>query len=414
MTRRQFGQRGGALAAGAVLAPSGLCAAVGKLRITRLHTLEVRDVPTGKGLVLPWDPRKIPQDTRDYVVTQIFTGQGLVGTAMDGEYKLPAGIAREVQQRAEAYFIGKDPFEIEVHNADFFWKQKSPVRLFFLEIALWDIIGKALGQPLYRLWGAASTKVKPYAATVHFNKTPEERAEDALKFYEQGFRAIKLRLHREPPEADLPLVRTVLKAVGGKMDVMFDANQAGKRQGDPAPVWDYDIALRMARELEALGVYWLEEPLNRMAFDDLARLRKQLTRMHLAGGEGNVGLKDFAAMLAKGSYSYLQPDPVQSGTLSMVRKVAGMAEAYGALIGPHHGKSGVGMIASLHMQCAAPNSGYLEYMYDPGFWNADGFQAGFAAVYPVDKAGYVRAPEKPGLGIDWDRAFFKKHGLYFG
>ena len=411
MNRRQFGLAGAAAAAS--LPCPALPAGMKTLRIMRVRTVEVREVPTGKGLVLPWDPKKIPQDTRDYVITQFFTDQGIAGTTMDGDYKLPAGIGEEVQKRAEAYFTGKDPFQIEAHNAEFFQQQKSRVRLFFLEVGLWDIIGQALGQPLYRLWGAAQEKVKPYAATVHFSKTPEERAEDALKFYELGFRAIKLRLHQETLEEDLKLPRAVVKAVGGKMDVMVDANQAGKRRGDPPPVWDYDRALRTAKELEAMGLYWLEEPLNRHAYDDLARVRQQLTKMHLAGGEGNVGLNDFREMLAKGAYSYVQPDPMIGGPVSVIRKIAAMAEAFGAPFGPHHGKSGVGMIINLHMQCAAPNSGYLEYMYDPGYWNPEGFQAGFAAPYPVDRAGYVHAPSKPGLGIEWDKKFFAQHGLHY-
>ena len=134
---------------------------------------------------------------------QCFGDQGVIGTTMDGDYKLPAGIGAEVQQRAEAYFVGKDPFDIEIHNAEFFQKQKARVRLFFLEVALWDIIGKVAGQPLYKLWGAATDKVRPYAATVHFYKSAEERAEDALKFYELGFRAIKLRVHNVDVKQDL-------------------------------------------------------------------------------------------------------------------------------------------------------------------------------------------------------------------
>jgi L-alanine-DL-glutamate epimerase-like enolase superfamily enzyme len=378
-----------------------------------VRTTEIRNIPTGKGLVLPWDPQKIPQDTRDYVFTQFFTDQGLVGTAVDGDYKLPAGIGQEVQGHAEAYFSGKDPFEIEAHNREFFQKQKAPVRLFFLEVGLWDIIGKALGQPLYRLWGAHTNRVRPYAATVHFSKTPEERAEDALKYLESGFPAIKLRLHAMTEEEDLRLPRRVMEAVRGKMDVMVDANQAGKRAGDAPPVWSVDRAIRTARALEELGLYWLEEPLYRHAYDDLAKVRAALTRMHLAGGEGNVGLRDFAVMLEKRAFSYVQPDPMISGPVSVIRKIAATAESFGVLFGAHHGKSGAGMLASLHMQCAAPNTGYLEYMYDPGFWNPEGFQVGFSGPWPVDKTGYVNAPEKPGLGAPWDRAFFTKHGLQF-
>jgi L-alanine-DL-glutamate epimerase-like enolase superfamily enzyme len=414
MTRREFPLPIAGTVAALASAPAfSLGAGAKPLRITKVQTTEIRDIPTGKGLVLPWDPKKIPQDSRDYVFTQFFTDAGIAGTTIDGDYKLPAGMGREVQGRAEAYFIGKDPFEIEVHNREFFQKQKSSVRLFFLEVGLWDIIGKALGQPLYRLWGAHTNRVRPYAATVHFSKTPEERAEDAVKYLESGFPAIKLRLHAMEYEGDLALPRKVMEAVRGKMDVMVDANQAGKKAGDPPPVWNVDRAMRTARALEDMGLYWLEEPLNRRAFDDLATVRASLKRMHLAGGEGNVGMQDFAIMLQKASFSYLQPDPMIGGPVSVIRKIASAAEAFGVRFGPHHGKSGVGMLVSLHMQCAAPNSGYLEYMYDPGFWNPEGFQVGFTAPWPWDKSGYVYAPEKPGLGAPWDRAFFKKHGLHF-
>jgi D-galactarolactone cycloisomerase len=409
MKRREFSVLAALAAAGcgAPERPRG----IGPLRIRAARTVEVRGVETGKGLVLPWDPKRTPHDTRDYVFTQFLTDQGLVGTTVDGDYRLPEGIGAEVQQRAEAYFVGKDPFDIALHNAEFFQKQQAAVRLYFLEIGLWDIIGKALSAPLYRIWGAATDKVQPYAATVHFDKTPDERAEDALKYYETGFRAIKLRLHHDEMKDDLALAETVVKAAGGKMAVMFDANQAGKKPGDPPPVWDYRRTVETAKALEAMGVYWLEEPLNRGALDELARVRSQLTKMHLAGGEGDRGLEAFREILVKGAFSYIQPDPVVSGPISVVRKIAAMGEAFGVLFGPHHGKSGVGMMASLHMQCAAPNSGYLEYMYDPGFWNPEGFQVGFAAPYPVDKEGYVHAPQAPGLGIEWDRSFLARHGL---
>lgn len=393
----------------------------GPIRITQVKTAMVRGVPTGGGLVLPWDPEKIPQDTRDYVIVQFFTDAGLVGTTMDGDYSLPENYGADVDRRAQ-YFVGKDPFEIEVHNRDFFQKEGSsdytfglgriPVRLFFLEIGLWDIIGKALNQPLYRLWGAARDKVQAYAATVHFGKSPEERAEDALAFYEHGFKAIKLRLHHPDPAEDLRLAAAVMKAVGGRMTVMTDANMAGTKAGDPPPAWSIETAERMALELQDLGVYWLEEALPLHNYDGMARIRRQLSTMHLAGGESNIGFAQFNEFFRRDALSYIQPDPVIGGTVSTIRKIAAMAEAFGVKFGPHHGKSGVGMMANLHMQCAAPNSGFIEYMYDPGYWNPSGFQAGFAEAYPIDDEGYMHAPRLPGLGIEWDLTFLKKHGLY--
>ncbi len=412
MNRRQFSVLAAGTALSGPLAVPARPAGTAPMRITKVKTVEVRGVVSGKGLVLPWDPKKTPHDTRDYVMAQFFTDSGLIGTTMDGDEELPAGIAETVRQKAE-YFIGKDPFELEVHNRDFFQKEKAPVRLFFLEVGLWDIIGKALNQPLYHLWGASQTKVIPYAATVHFYKTPEERAEDALKFYELGFRAIKLRLHHMDTKDDIKMVATVIKAVNGKMAVMADANMASYKPGAPPPAWSFETAQRMALELQDLGLYWLEEPLPRHDYDGLARIRKQLTKMYLAGGEANVGLADYREILGRNSLSYIQPDPMIGGPVTVIRKIAAMGEAFGAKFGPHHGKSGVGMMTNLHMQCAAPNTGYIEYMYDPGFWNADGFQAGFAHPYPIDKEGYMHAPNRPGLGIEWDRAFFKKYGLEY-
>src|SRR5438045_8766453 len=107
-----------------------------------------------------------------------FSG-GVAATASGGIFQVPAGIGKEIQEVAESYFVGKDPFEIEVHAREFFARRKARMRLYFLEVALWDIIGKALGQPLYRSWGASSTKVATYAATLHFLKQPQQRARDA-------------------------------------------------------------------------------------------------------------------------------------------------------------------------------------------------------------------------------------------
>ena len=272
------------------LRPSG----AKRLRIIKVHTVEVRGVPAGKGLVLPWDAKGTPLDTRDYVVAQFVTDQGLIGTTMDGDYRLPEGIGRLVQERAEAYFVGKDPFDIELHNAEFFQKQKAPVRLFFLEVGLWDLVGKACGQPLYKLWGAHSDKVRAYAATVHFDRTPSQRAADALKFYEQGFRAIKLRLHREQIADDLALVAAVREAVGDRMAIMVDANQAGKTTTSPPPVWDYRRASDDGQGVgEDVGLL-ARRAARSNALEELARLRRELQQMHLAGAEGDVGLERFA------------------------------------------------------------------------------------------------------------------------
>jgi len=329
-------------------------------------------------------------------MTQFFTDQGLVGTTMDGEGALPEGIGRTIQQRAEAYFIGKDPFEIEVHNAAFFQKQKAPPRVYYLELGLWDIIGKAIGQPLYRLWGAASDKVKPYAATVHFNKTPQERAEDALKFYAQGFRAIKLRFHHVDPKDDLALAEAVIRAVGGKMDVMVDANMASSKPGDPPPVWDFDRALYMAKALDEMGLYWLEEPFEPDELDAYAELADTVN-IPIAAGEHDATSWGFRELIEHGHLDIVQPDMTRCGGLTDAVKIARLAEQKGVVCMPHAWKSGIVKAASLHLNAVLPGTRLQEYCVAGTPINT----ALTRQKHPLTD-GYVDVPTTPGLGIDLD------------
>ena len=132
--------------------------------------------------------------------------------------------------------------------------------------------------------------------------TPQQRAEDALGFYEEGFRAIKLRLHHDTLEEDIALARAVKDAVGDRMELMADGNQAQTAvtpSAQPGVIWDQRRALYTARALEEMGFVWLEEPLSRYDFDGLARLNAA-TGMAIAGGENNRYLHEFHWMLERG------------------------------------------------------------------------------------------------------------------
>src|SRR5262249_26404646 len=139
--------------------------------------------------------------------------------------------------------------------------------LWFIDVAFWDIIGKAAGMPLYRLWGGYREKLPAYASTAELG-TPQDRADLARRYRDDGFRAIKLRLRCDTLAEDLALVDSVLAAAPG-MTVMVDANQATTLPSpEPGSVWDYQRALNTARELEERGVLWLEEPLSRYDFEN--------------------------------------------------------------------------------------------------------------------------------------------------
>ena len=143
-----------------------------------------------------------------------------------------------------------------------------------VELALWDLAGKAAGLPLYKLWGAHKDRVRAYASMVEV-RTPEQRAEDALVLLDRGYTAIKLRLHQPTIREDIAHVEAVRNAVGDRMEIMVDANQAqepGTPGADETVPWTYERALATARELANYNVAWLEEPLGRYQFDDLRKL----------------------------------------------------------------------------------------------------------------------------------------------
>src|SRR5262249_30074330 len=156
--------------------------------------------------------------------------------------------------------------------------------VWFVEVALWDILGKAAGMPIYRLLGNARDTVVAYADTGQ-NRTPSQRADDARRRQDEGFRAIKLRIRNDTLAEDVALVAAVRKAVGNDMAILVDANQTDTVDAPiPGPVWTYHRALGTSKALADYGVYWLEEPLPRFAFAGLATLQQGLPNP-LRGGK---------------------------------------------------------------------------------------------------------------------------------
>jgi len=384
---------------------------LGGLRITDVRVAEVRDVRFSAGFVPPWSPSQTITH-RDYIVVRIETNSGVFGLSMDGEYT-PYGIpatAKQIEQIVAPYLVGKRVADMEAHSA-LLHSIQHVGRFFFVEVALWDIIGKAVGLPLYRLWGGKRDKVRVYASTVHHGKTPEERAEDCLAYLERGYRAVKLRLSASTLADNLKLVETCRAAVGDKMDIMVDANQAGRDPAlDEPGSWDLELAREAARRLAELRVAWLEEPLPYEMEEDGIQLRQE-SSVPIAGGECGVGLKAFAGFVEKGLYDVLQPDPIIGGTPTDMLKIMAMAEGAGMPVVFHHGKSGVGFLIGLHLCTAFGDSPWLEYMDDGLFYQPEAFQVGFARTMPIDDEGYVHCPQGPGLGADWDPEWLQAIGL---
>jgi L-alanine-DL-glutamate epimerase-like enolase superfamily enzyme len=196
----------------------------------------------------------------------------------------------------------------------------------------------------------------------------------------------------------------VREQVGDEFVLLVDANQAqqpGTPQPDAGPVWTYERALQTARELQQLGVFWLEEPLDRYDFKGLQRLC-QAVEILIAGGENNRGLHELRWLIEDDVYDVIQPEAMVAETMSGLRKIAALGELHRKLVAPHHGGGGLGLAAHLHLACAIPNGTYFEMLHEPPGMTSDVFQWYLAEPLRVDAEGNIPAPNKPGLGVEPD------------
>jgi L-alanine-DL-glutamate epimerase-like enolase superfamily enzyme len=192
------------------------------------------------------------------------------------------------------------------------------------------------------------------------------------------------------------------------MTIMVDANQAqssGKWQ--PGVLWDFRRAVETARELEQLDVYWLEEPLPRYAYDQIAELCRKV-EMPISGGENNKFVHEFVDMVEKGAYDLFQPESMVLDGITALRKIGVLAELHNKQIVPHHGGGTIGVIAHLHLVASWPHAPYLELLHDPPIGDYRHRFAMMSNAPQVDKDGFIAVPQGPGLGIEVDRSMVAK------
>jgi D-galactarolactone cycloisomerase len=368
-----------------------------RLKITDIRILPLRTVQEVGSIEPAWNPGgRMTFRVGGGAVTEIQTDQGLTG--------IGPGMGEDLLPAVKAQLVGKDPFDMEEHAARlrYYAAGTSYRGSASVDIALWDLVGKACQQPLYKLWGGGKDKVPAYASMVQLS-TPEERARLAAELANEGWKAIKLRLHHASMKEDLSTVEAVQKAVGDRMDIMVDANQAqSSGNWQPGILWDFRRALETARELQQLNCYWLEEPLPRYAFDQLAELNRSV-ELPIAGGENNRGLHEFLQMLKEGVYDILQPESLVTEGVSGLRKIGVLAEAFGKRVVPHHGGGNLGTIAHLHLVASWPHSPYFELLHDPPVGS---YRHGFSILQNpplVGKDGHLQLPQAPGLGVEINR-----------
>ena len=264
-----------------------------------------------------------------------------------------------------------------------------------VDIALWDILGKAAKQPVYRLLGGKTKQRIPVYASRLYSVALNELAAEAKRYKDEGYQAMKLRFGWGPADGasgmqrNLELVRTVRQAVGNEIDVMADAYMG----------WTLDYAKRMLPLLESFHLRWLEEPVIPDDIQGYAELKSH-ARIPIAGGEHEFTLYGFRELLEARALDYIQFDTNRVGGITQARKISALAEAHSVPVIPH-----AGQMHNYHVVMSSLNSPMAEYfpIVDVEVGN-ELFWYIFRGE-PKAKAGYIELDDNvAGLGLAVDEA----------
>ncbi|MBM3545611.1 MAG: mandelate racemase/muconate lactonizing enzyme family protein [Alphaproteobacteria bacterium] len=339
-----------------------------------------------------WSSR--PRLKFDATIVRVHTDEGLTGIG-SGDYML--GFAGH-----EHLFIGQDPLQLERHfrvidHITFHYGRAWP-----LDLALWDLAGKVAGQPCWRLLGGLSNRLPCYASSGTL-RDPKALAELSERAIARGFKAMKIRFRRGSWRSDIAALEAVRARVGNRIELMVDCNQGWRFPWDTMAAWTLKDALTVGRELERLGVYWMEEPLHRADRQGMRKLRDALD-IRIAGGELNREMSELRDVIQEGCLDVLQPDVVSIGGITGLAKIAAMANANNITFTPHTWGNGIGLLANAHLVASTTDPSYLEFPWDPPEWTVE--RRDFMLTQPadVDREGNLVLGEAPGLGFELDEA----------
>jgi len=366
-----------------------------KITDVRAHVLEAN-------LSQPFSYSRAWYASRTALIIEIVTDQGLIGW---GECYGPARINAAVVEAMRSLLIGQDPMRSEWLWQEIYSRfrdhgQKGAIiqGLSGIDIALWDLKGKFLQQPVHRLMGGPiRTAVDAYATGLYRRETgtPEVYlAEEAQSYCDQGFKAVKLKVGYGIDE-DTRASRAVRDAIGPGVGLMIDANHA----------YDAVAAIRLGRQVEALDIGWFEEP---VPPEDIEghRAVKAAVSMPIASGECEFTRFGFRELLRTRAVDIVQPDTCSGGGLSECKKIADLAAAYGVRYVPHVWGTGIALAAALHLlavlpHCTPSSLHPVEPMLEFDRTEHPIRQA--LLRIPIEhRGGRVAVPEGVGLGIDID------------
>ena len=345
---------------------------------------------------------------RDTVIVKVTTDDGIVGYGESHHGRSPGAVAHLANTTLRQLVLGMDASDVVGVWARIYKKQlgshgmgaAASIAMSGIDMALWDIRGKAAGWPVYKLLGGSSRPIPAYAGGVALGfQEPAALVDEIRPLVESGYKAVKLRLG-DIPARDLERVAAVRKAFGDDLAILVDANTG------------YNVAdvRQVMPGLEANNVGWLEEPFP--AHDHRSySIAATLGNVPLAAGENHYTRFEFTRVIEDRIIQILQPDLSKSGGITELLRIAAMASAWKLSINPHTATSALNMAASIHFLASIENAGYFEG--DVSTSNPFREQLG-STPYTMDSDGNVRPLEKPGIGIEVDEDFLLKHPVIEG
>ncbi len=379
------------------------------MKIERIDLWHV-DVPLPARFYPAWIPGYVQTSNR-FTLIRLCTKSGLQG------WSAAPAIGREREGLGALlgpYLLGERADDLAAIQQRIRELSYLGWRAGWIEPACWDLIGKAAGAPVYSLLGAEPGVVRLYASTGELAGA-EARAEQVRAWIEQGFAAVKLRVHAPTLAQDLAHIREVRARVGDEVGLAVDAN-LGWRVAviADAPRWSFERAAEFCAAAAELGYRWVEEPLAKDRYDEIAALRRRAT-VPLAGGEFNDGgLAELTLMLERGCYDLYQPDAVMTGGIAQIVEFARRVADAGARYTPHTWTTGIGLAINLQIFAASQfrATELFEYPLAPPGWIPAVRDALLERPW-LAKRGVLELPREPGLGFSIDRRALRRHGQRF-
>jgi D-galactarolactone cycloisomerase len=357
------------------------------MKITDAQTIRLRArIPTD-GQVFS---RSGVRSTRSTTLVRVDTDEGISGFgSASGNGELIKVIVAKV---IKPLLVGMDPTEIDTiwdkayvrgGHKEFGTRGIGVVALSGVDIALWDILGKAHGVPLYQLLGGKYRDKVPVYATALYPEEPAKVARRARGFADQGFHGVKIKVGFDLDQ-DIRIVRAVREELGKDFIVMTDANQG----------YSVDVALKASDAFADCGAYWLEEPLFVEDIEGHAILREK-SKTPIAVGENLHMCYAFENFIMRGAVDFIQPDVARAGGITEIRKITALAARHKVPVSFHTWGDGVALAASVHLSAALKDCIVMEldYTYNP--LREELLREPFKV-----QNGFLIPPERPGLGIE--------------